>query len=129
MSRDEVTIVYDGDCPFCSDFVALQRLQKRGYKVHLIDARDSDNELVEKLSADYNLDDGMIVVLNGCVFHGASAARFIASSYANSNVRALIYRLVLKTERIAGLCYPFLVLLRKGYFRIAGKKLINESRK
>src|SRR5687768_2368089 len=67
-------IVYDGDCPFCRSYVALLRLRER-YDVRLVDARKEP-----ALAAQYGLDlnEGMIVDLDGKVHHGARAMSLLS---------------------------------------------------
>src|SRR2546423_970043 len=71
MAKAPLHIVYDGDCPFCSSYVALLRLREQ-YDVHLVDARRQP-----AVAARYGLDlnEGMIVELEGTVHHGARAIR------------------------------------------------------
>ena len=77
-------IIYDGDCPFCSSYVALLRLREQ-YDVRLVDARKEP-----ALAAQYGLDlnEGMIVDLDGKVHHGAAPCRFCRGSPARSARRA-----------------------------------------
>jgi predicted DCC family thiol-disulfide oxidoreductase YuxK len=74
--RDMVTlhVVYDGDCPFCRSYVSLLRLREQ-YDVHLVDARQEP-----AFAAQYGLDlnAGMVVELDGKVFHGADAISLLS---------------------------------------------------
>ena len=128
METTNVTIIYDEECPFCSDFVALNNLRESGYLVKLVNARESDDEVVSDLKTKYNLDDGMIVIVEEAVLYGAAAAMFIAASYSRRGVRSAMYAFLLSNEHIAAIVYPVLVTLRKFFFRIIGKKLINEQK-
>ncbi len=122
-----VTIIYDGECPFCSDFVSLNRLRSFGYRVDIVNARDNDNPKIKILRNKYNLDDGMIVICSDKILYGVSAARFIAMSYSKKNTRAFFYWSLLINEKFAGISYDILVKLRKIFFKITGKSLINED--
>ena len=128
METSEVTIIYDEECPFCADFVALNNLRKSGYLVRLVNARENEDELVSDLSAKYNLDDGMIVIVDGSVLYGAAAAMFIAASYSRRGIRSAMYALLLSNKHMALAVYPVLVALRKFFFRIIGKNLINDEK-
>ena len=128
MTKNNVTIVYDGECPFCSDFVSLNRLKEHGYNVKLVNARDTSNQLVHDLKKKYNIDYGMIVIVNEKILYGSSAARFISSSYKKNNLKSLVYCLVLFNQKIADFSYPILVFLRKIYFRLTGKRFINDDK-
>ena len=125
--KNKIIIIYDGECPFCSDFVSLNRLRDLGYSVSIINARDHGDPLVKDLSENYDLDDGMIVVYNDSVLFGAAAAHFISTSFAKRNIRAVFYCSLLSNQRIAEVFYPILVKLRKLFLRIIGKKRINDD--
>ena len=122
-----VEVIYDGECPFCSNFVSLSRLQDLGYKVTLINARDNANPIVGELSKSYNLDNGMIVIVGDEILYGASAASFIATGFVKQDLISRIYRGLLKRDNISKLIYPVLVIMRKIYFKVIGKKLINND--
>src|SRR5438046_960309 len=74
MAKATLHIIYDGDCPFCSSYVALLRLREQ-YDVHLVDARKEP-----AVAARYGLDlnEGMVVDLDGQVHHGARAMSLLA---------------------------------------------------
>ncbi len=127
MKKNDITIVYDGECPFCSDFVSLNNLKDHGYDIKIVNARDTNNPLIHDLKKKYNIDYGMIVILDKKILYGSSAARFISSSYSKKNFKSIIYRLVLFNQKIANFTYPILVFLRKIYFRLVGKKFINDD--
>lgn len=70
-----LTVVYDGQCPFCSGYVQLVRLRER-VSVVLVDARREPER-----AAAYGLDlnAGMIADLDGVVHHGAAAVSLLSS--------------------------------------------------
>lgn len=125
--NNSVKVIYDGECPFCSNFVYLSNLKRLGYKVTLISAREEDNETVRKLSKGFDLDNGMIVVVGSDILYGANAARFLTTGFNTSNPLALIYYILLKNKTVSKIIYPLLVRARKIYFRITGKRLINDD--
>lgn len=70
----QLHIVYDGECPFCSRYVQLVRLRER-VNVMLVDARREPER-----AAAYGLDlnAGMIADLDGVVHHGAAAVSLLS---------------------------------------------------
>lgn len=70
----QLHIVYDGQCPFCSRYVQLVRLRER-VSVVLVDARREPER-----AAAYGLDlnAGMIADLDGVVHHGAAAVSLLS---------------------------------------------------
>jgi predicted DCC family thiol-disulfide oxidoreductase YuxK len=122
-----VKVIYDGECPFCSNFVRLSNLKRIGYQVILINAREADNDVVRKLSKSYDLDDGMIVIVDNEILYGSTAARFLSTGFKRTNLLALIYYTFLHNKKVSEVIYPWLVRGRKFYFRILGKRLINDD--
>src|SRR5438270_12416212 len=77
--NDEVWVVYDGECPFCSRYVLLYQLRERGQRVHLIDARSSDPIVDEVRARDLDLNEGMVVRWRGQYYYGAEAMHLLAT--------------------------------------------------
>ena len=122
-----IKIVYDDECPFCKDFIQMTNLRQEGHDVSLINARESKEELVLKLSESFNLDDGMVAIVDGKIYFGAAAAHMIVILSTTKGMKSQIYRLILKNERIANYAYPVLAKLRKLFFVLARKDLINDK--
>lgn len=106
----QLSIVYDGQCPFCSRYVQLVRLRER-FSVSLIDARAE-----RERAAGYGLDlnEGMIVDLDGAVYHGAAAV-------------ALLSRLArapgpLSLPGVAKVAYPVMRFVRNLTLRVLGRE-------
>jgi predicted DCC family thiol-disulfide oxidoreductase YuxK len=105
-------IVYDGDCPFCSRYVALLRLREQ-HDVRLVDARKNP-----AFAAQYGLDlnAGMIVDLDGNVFHGARAISVL--SRLSGTISPL------RSEWIARAVYPLLRFGRNVSLKVLGRSRI-----
>ena len=71
-------IIYDGQCPFCSDYVSKLQLEHTVGRVELIDVR-TDPELVAKLkNQGYELDKGMVFIQDGNYYFGHDAMHRLA---------------------------------------------------
>ena len=125
----KIEIVYDGECPFCTDFVVVSNIKKNVGSVRLINARDTEAHAVKMLKKQgINLDDGMAIIHeDGSIMYGALAARFITVYGQGKGLRAFFYRLLLRNERVAKCVYPGLVSLRKLFFRMTRRSLINDK--
>lgn len=110
----KVTIVYDGACPFCSDYVRYQDLKARAETVELVDAR-SDRQALERYAIDAaDLEDGMVVIVDGVAHRGADAVT--ALSNLSSPPRNWWVAAVARASRSAArsrLLYPVLKLGRR----------------
>ena len=109
MAKATLHIVYDGDCPFCSSYVALLRLREQ-YDVRLIDARKEP-----AVAARYGLDlnEGMVVELDGQVHHGARAMSLLARLSGTLSP--------LRSERVASAVYPLFRLGRNVALKVLGR--------
>lgn len=105
-------IVYDGDCPFCSSYVGLLRLREK-YDVQLVDAR-KDPALAARYGLDLN--EGMIVDLDGKVHHGARAMSLLARLSGRFSP--------LRSEWVAGAFYPLFRCGRNVTLRMLGRSRI-----
>jgi len=120
---ENICIVYDGECPFCSNFVMVANLKKRYENLKIINARNN-NETTQKVKREgYNLNDGMLVIRGDEMLFGAEAARFIVLN-GSGGFLYLFYKAILSHQKVADVVYPMLVVLRKRYLKLAGKDLI-----
>jgi predicted DCC family thiol-disulfide oxidoreductase YuxK len=74
----KVTIVYDGACPFCSDYVRYQDLRARAETVELVDARADSRALDRYGILAEDLEDGMVVIVDGVAHRGAAAVHALS---------------------------------------------------
>lgn len=120
-------IVYDGDCPFCSDFVALREIDNKFGGVELINARET-HDAVESLDrCGIDLDDGIVVIFEGQIICGADAMNFLSrSSSARNRWGAL--QLLLRNSLLARALYPILKLGRSITLKLMGRPRIPKSR-
>ena len=73
-----VIIYYDGECPFCSNYVSYAKFKESVESVSLINVRESSEDADRLSTLGYDLDDGMVLDLNGTLYHGAKALHEIA---------------------------------------------------
>lgn len=128
-TEDGVTIVYDGDCPFCSAFVTMARLREAAGPVMLVDARQSP-ELAVRLTAEgYDLDEGMVVLVGGRAYFGAEAVNAIALMSSRSTVFNRAVAAVFERPRIAAALYPPMRAGRNLVLRLLGRRRFSETKK
>lgn len=113
-----IEIIYDGECPFCSNYVRLIRLRETFGWVELIDAREKP-DLVNALAAEgIDLNVGMAVRHDGRVYHGDAALHFLATASGRDNLFTRVTRTIFASPRAARLIYPLLRLGRNATLRL-----------
>jgi len=121
-------IIYDGDCPFCSNYVRLVRLREAFGSVELIDARKRP-DLVDALSAaGIDLNEGMVVRHRGRTYHGHAAIHFLARASGDGNLFTRVTRAMFASERVARLVYPLLRFGRNTTLRLLRRAPIAQPR-
>lgn len=124
-SVDEgVTIVYDGECPFCSDFVRRLRLQETLGTVTLINARDAQDSLVRDLKERYVLDNGFVVLWQGQEHYGGDAMHLLAMLSTPSPLFNRLFRGIFLSTWVSSWMYPILVVGRKFVLWLMGRRLL-----
>lgn len=124
---DGIAVIYDGQCPFCSSYVALMRLRQSVGPVDLVDARSDDPRVAAAVAAGLDLDEGMVVIWDGRYFHGQAAVHLLATLSGEGGAMNRLQRLAFATPRRAAWLYPPLVRGRRAYLRLAGRSPIAED--
>lgn len=108
-ARNELWVVYDGHCPFCSRWVQLYRLRQSVGPVHLVDARGGQPALAEVAARGLDLDEGMAVKWQGQWYHGDQAMGVLAMLGSGSGLFTRANRWLFGRPRLAQAVYPWLV--------------------
>ncbi len=122
LSNSGITVVYDGDCPLCSAYVARMRLHEAAGQMKLLDARQVPDLVMELQRDGYRLDDGLLLAIGDNYFHGAAAMNVLALMSSRSGwFNRLNYRLF-RSRRLTSMLYPLLVAGRRGLLWLLGRK-------
>ena len=121
-STDSITVIYDGECPFCSAFVRMTRLREAAGEVRLVDARSMSGAVRRVLAAGYRLDDGMAVIFDDRIYHGDEAMTVLASLTTRSGLFNRIVRILFRSPRLARVIYPPLKMGRAATLRLIGRR-------
>ena len=118
-------LLYDGECPFCSRYVKLVRFREAVGRVRLIDARQDSALLAEIAAANLNLDEGMVLKLNGRYYHGAECIHTLALLSTPSTMFNRLNIAIFRAPTLARLLYPLLRAGRNTVLRLLGRSKIN----
>ena len=126
--EQDIYVVYDGECPFCSAYVRMVRLRKIAGKVHLLDAREAHPVVDEMKAKGYDFDEGMALKIGDAIYHGDECIHQLAMMSGASGVFNRFHFWVFKDERRAKFLYPYLRAGRNLALRLLGKRKIGETR-
>ncbi len=120
MSAPDATLFYDGDCPFCSRYVRLLKLREALGGLALVDARQGGPE-VARIAAEWDLDEGMALVIGGRVYHGADCIHRLALMSTGSGLFNRLNAAVFRSATLSRLLYPVLRAGRNATLRLLGR--------
>lgn len=124
-NMDAVTIVYDGECPFCQQFMQLLRLRASAGNVHLIDARSNHPLVDEIVQLGFDLDQGMIVVIGERYYHGSEAMQVLAMLSTRKGWFNRLNYYIFRSKGMSTTLYPILRTGRNLVLKLLGRKPIN----
>lgn len=105
----KVTVIYDGACPFCNEYVRHQRLRAAVDELELVDARANPEVLRAHAIDGKMLEDGMVVIADGRQHHGGDAVHLLAM-LSESPRRWWVHAVAFasRSSPVARLLYPVL---------------------
>ncbi len=128
MAPEGMTVIYDGQCPFCASYVGMMRLREAAGTVDLVDARGEDPRVKQVRRAGYDLDEGMVVLWRGEVFFGDGAVHLLATlSREGGGPFNRLQRAVFSSPRRAARLYPVLAAGRRLFLRMIGRTPIDSA--
>ncbi|HVW73634.1 MAG TPA: DCC1-like thiol-disulfide oxidoreductase family protein [Rhizomicrobium sp.] len=117
-------VVYDGDCVFCQNYVKFMKLREAVGPVELLDARSADPRVAHYWSQGYDLNEGMLFVYRGRVYHGHDAVHMLALLSSGSSAFNRLNQVLLSNRKVAAAVYPLLKLGRRLVLVLRNKTLI-----
>ena len=107
-----VRVFFDGNCPFCSRYVRLLRLREAHGDPQLIDVRHHPRESAGLKKRGFDLDQGMIVVVDDRWYSGDEAVHVLALLSSPSTKFNKLNRILFSSRQLSGWIYPLLRLGR-----------------
>jgi len=118
-------ILYDGECPFCKNFVRFMRFRENvSDDILLIDVRQNQKEKGRYIKAGYDFNEGMIVDWGGDIYYADQAVYILGILSSNDTFWSKLNRLVFKSQKRAKFLYPILKCGRRVALKILGRSSI-----
>ena len=120
-SVDPVSLIYDGECPFCSRFARYTRLKKTLSTMRLINAREGGPEVDQAVARGLVLDEGMVLVIGSAYYHGDACLNRLALMSSESDPINRLNAFLFRSPTISRLAYPILRSGRNLVLRLLGR--------
>ncbi|MFP3984284.1 MAG: DCC1-like thiol-disulfide oxidoreductase family protein [Desulfurivibrionaceae bacterium] len=128
MSRPEILLVYDKECPVCNAYCRVVRIRESVGDLKIIDAREHSDVLDEITAKGLDIDQGMVLKMGDQLYYGSDAIHALALISSRSGVFNRFNYWMFKSERVASWLYPLLRFLRNLLLKTLGKTKINNLR-
>lgn len=123
---DEIWLVYDGDCPFCSASARMVRIKQAVGRLHILNAREAaDHPLMSEIAAQQlDLNQGIVVRFQDRLYHGRDALLLLALIGSETGWLNRLNVALFRNKRTVDFAYPFLRGVRNLALKTLGKKPI-----
>jgi|SRR5690606_17817674 len=127
VDSDGLVLVYDGECPVCSTYVRYMRIRESVGDLTLINARDGGDWVQKIRAAGYDLDEGMVLVYGGRIYHGADCINMLALLSSSSGLFNRFNATIFRHKGLSRVLYPVLRFGRNTLLRLLGRKKLEAS--
>lgn len=121
---DRLSVIYDGECPFCAAFVKLYALRKNIGEIEFIDARTRPDLVRELQAQGMEINEGMVVIWQRHYYHGANAMHLLSILSADRRPFERLNRFLFRNRNAAEVIYPMLATGRRVVLSLLGRKMI-----
>jgi predicted DCC family thiol-disulfide oxidoreductase YuxK len=125
MSRPEILLVYDKECPACDTYCQIVRIRETAGDLKIIDAREKSEVLDEITELGLDIDQGMVLKMGGQLYYGSDAMHALALISSRSGLLNRINYSIFKSKSVSSWLYPVLRLFRNLLLKMLGKTRIN----
>ena len=125
MSRPEIFLVYDRECPACNTYCQIIKIRETIGDLKIIDARKKSEILNEITRAGLDIDQGMVLKMEGQLYYGSDAIHTLALISSRSGLFNRFNYWIFKSESVSSWLYPVFRFFRNLLLKILGKMKIN----
>lgn len=104
-TKQQIIIAYDGDCPFCKNYIAMLRLRDLDINLELIDLRQHNDWIIKLNNKSMNPNDGIYVKIDSAEYHGAQAMAVLSTITTSNHILNKILKWCFKNQKIGAVTY------------------------
>ncbi|WP_219701154.1 DCC1-like thiol-disulfide oxidoreductase family protein [Marinomonas lutimaris] len=125
MTDKQILLIYDKECPACHFYCQIVRIRQSVGELVLIDARENPEVLKEVTAKGLDIDQGMVLKMDGQLYYGSDAIHLLALLSGRSGVFNRLNYWLFSSKKVAAILYPILRYCRNLLLKILGKTKIN----
>ncbi len=125
MSREEILLIYDKECPACNNYCQVIRIREDIGELKIVDARENSQVLDEITKMGLDIDQGMVLKMGGKIYYGSDAIHTLALISSRSGIFNRVNYWLFKSKTLSFILYPVLRSCRNLLLKILGKTKIN----
>ena len=118
-------LVYDGECPVCTNWCRYARLRDSVGTLHLVDARQGGPLMDQITRQGLDIDQGMVLQFHNTLYYGPDAIRMMSLLSSPSGVFNRINALFFGGPRRANIFYPLGKMVRNVVLKVMGISYID----
>lgn len=111
MTTREILLVYDKECPVCDAYCRVVRIRESVGELRLMNARENTAVMREITRQGFDIDQGMVLKVDGVLYYGADAIHALSLMSSASGAFNRINHWIFRSKSRSRLLYP---LLRSG---------------
>jgi len=124
----EVLLVYDRECPVCGAYGRALHERDSLPGLQLVNAREDTAVMAEISRQGLDIDEGMVVKVDGALYYGADAIHALAAMGSTTGAFNRINRWLFGSRSRARMLYPLLRSGRNLLLKALGRTRINNLR-
>jgi predicted DCC family thiol-disulfide oxidoreductase YuxK len=128
MTTREILLVYDRQCPVCDAYCRAVHERDSLPGLQLVNAREDTAVMAEISRQGLDIDEGMVVKVDGALYYGADAIHALAAMGSTTGAFNRINRWLFGSRSRARMLYPLLRSGRNLLLKALGRTRINNLR-
>ena len=124
VSNSRITLIFDGECPFCTSYARLARARSRLPELQLINARSKDphhqSVITDIQKRGMSFDDGIVLLIGNDAYHGAQALHILSLISHRWGWFNRLNRALFGSPPVAHRIYPVLRWVRNLTLKLLG---------
>ncbi|WP_421847190.1 DCC1-like thiol-disulfide oxidoreductase family protein [Marinomonas sp.] len=129
MTDKQILLIYDKECPTCHFYCQIVRIRQSVGELVLIDAREHPEVLQEITDQGLDIDQGMVLKMDGQLYYGSDAIHLLALLSGRSGVFNRLNYWLFSSPKVSAFLYPILRYCRNVLLKILGKTKINNLKR